>query len=79
MDLQEEIELKERYLRKAINEYEYSLASEYDKSRMTTKAVKEGTVDFDYHNAKEDVEISRDGAWIRARVWVPKEWIDAEK
>jgi hypothetical protein len=79
MDLQEEIELKERYLRRAINDYEYSFALEYDKSRMTTRAVKEGTVDFDYHNSKKDVEVSRDGAWVRARVWVPKEGIDAEK
>jgi hypothetical protein len=79
MDLQEEMELKERYLHKAINEYEYSFASEYDKSRMTTRAVKEGTLDFEYHNSKEDVEICPDGAWIRARVWVPKEWIDAEE
>ena len=54
-------------------------ASEYDKLRMTNRAAEEGTVDFDYHNSKEDVEIGRDGAWVRARVWVPKEWIDSEK
>jgi hypothetical protein len=79
MDSQQEIELKEHYLRIAIDEYEYSFAEEYDKSDMTKKASKEGTLDFDYHNAKEDVEISRDGAWVRARVWVPKEWLDSHK
>jgi hypothetical protein len=67
---------KERYLRKAISEYEYSYAPEYEKTRMSPKAVKEGTLDFDYHNPMEDVEIGRDGAWVRARVWVPKEWLN---
>lgn len=76
MDSQEN-DLKERYLRTAIDDYEFSFASEYEKSKMSTRASKEGTLDFDYHNAKEDVEVSRDGAWVRARVWVPKKWLKA--
>jgi hypothetical protein len=67
---------KERYLRKAIAEYEYSYAPEYEKTRMNSKAVTEGALDFDYDNPVSDVEISRDGAWVRARVWVPKEWLN---
>jgi hypothetical protein len=69
-------ELKKRYLQKAIEEYEYSFAHEYDKSQLTSKAASEGTVDFEYHNAESDVEISRDGAWVNARVWVPKRWLE---
>jgi hypothetical protein len=33
---------KEQYLRKAIDEYEYSPAPEYDKSSMSSKALTEG-------------------------------------
>jgi hypothetical protein len=73
--LSQGIKTKERYLRKAIAEYEFSYAQEYEKTQMSSKAAKEGTLDFDYHNPMEDVEISRDGAWVRARVWVPKEWL----
>ena len=72
------VDLKKRYLQKAIDEYEYSPALEYDKCSMTARAAKEGTVDFDYHNAESDVEISRDGGWVTARVWVPKKWVDSE-
>ena len=77
MDLPKGTELKERYLRKAINEYEYSYAPEYEKKQMTPKASKEGTLDFDYNNSEKDVEISRDGAWVNARVWVPKGWLNS--
>jgi hypothetical protein len=45
---------------------------------MTAKAASEGTLDFDYHNSDSDVEISRDGAWVKARVWIPKEWLEFE-
>ena len=69
--------LKKRYLQKAIDEYEFSPASEYGKRNMTVRAAKEGTVDFDYHDAESDVELSRDGGWVTARVWVPKEWLDS--
>ena len=72
---QQKIRLKKRYLRKAISEYEYSPAPEYDKSRMSSKAAKYGTLDFDW-NPESDVEISSDGAWVKARVWVPKEWLN---
>ena len=64
---------KEQYLRKAIDEYEYSPAPEYDKPRMSSKALTQGTLDFDYDNAQSAVELSNDGAWVNARVWVPKE------
>ena len=70
--------VKEHYLRKAITEYEYSYAPEYERTRMSSKAAKEGTLDFDYHHPAADVEISRDGAWVRARVWVPREWLNQE-
>ena len=43
---------------------------------MTSLATKEGTLDFD-NDAMSDVEIGRDGAWVKARVWVPKEWLDS--
>jgi hypothetical protein len=69
-------DMKEIYLRKAIAEYEYSHAPEYEKTRMTSKAVKEGTLDFEYDSPTSDVEISMDGAWVKARVWVPNEWLD---
>lgn len=65
--------MKEQYLRKAIDEYEYSPAPKYDKSSMSSKAVTQGTLDFDYDNAKSAVEISTNGAWVNARVWVPKD------
>jgi hypothetical protein len=68
--------LKEKYLRKAIEEYEYSPSSEYDKASMSHRAVAEGTLDFDYHNAQSAVELSIDGAWVSARVWLPKKWLD---
>ena len=71
-----EVDLKERYLRKAIEEYEYSPASEYDKSSMSPTAAAQGTLDFDYHNSSSAVELSIDGAWVSARVWVPKQWLD---
>lgn len=68
-------ELKKRYLQKAIEEYEYSLAAEYDKSHLSPRAACEGTVDFDYDNAEANVEISSDGAWVNARVWIPQKWL----
>jgi hypothetical protein len=74
---QQECDLKERYLRKAISEYEYSPAPEYEKKHMTSKASNEGTLDFDYDKPESSVEISRDGAWVQARVWVPKKWIES--
>jgi hypothetical protein len=67
---------KEQYFRKAIDEYEYSPAPEYDKSSMGSKALIQGTLDFDYDKAQSAVELSTDGAWVNARVWVPKEWLD---
>ena len=70
------MELKRRYLRKAISEYEYSPAPEYERSRIGSKAAEHGTLDFDYKNSESDVEISSDGAWVKARVWVPKEWLN---
>jgi len=69
-------DLKRRYLLKAIEEYEYSFAVEYDKSELTPKAAVEGTIDFDY-KAESEVEISPDGAWVKARVWVPKKWMES--
>jgi hypothetical protein len=78
LDFSQEGNIKERYLKKAITEYEYSFGPEYDRTRMTAKAATEGTLDFDYHSSDSDVEISRDGAWVNARVWVPKEWLDSE-
>lgn len=67
--------LETRYLHTAISEYEYSPAAEYEKSRMTSKAAEHGTLDFDYESPDADVEICRDGAWVKGRVWVPKEWL----
>jgi hypothetical protein len=69
-----DLETKRRYLQIAIQEYEYSWASEYDKRAMTPRAISEGTVDFDYGDT-DGVEASPDGAWVRARVWVPKSWL----
>ncbi len=53
--------LKELHLRKAIEEYEYSLGPEYDKSSVSPRAVAKGTLDFDYHNAQSAVELSVSG------------------
>lgn len=72
--MSDDFEMKRRYLKIAIDEYEYSGAPEYDKTRMTPRAVAEGTVDLDYGDT-EKVEISSDGAWVPARVWVPKSWL----
>lgn len=69
---------KQKYLRKAIDEYEYSPAPEYDKPRMSSLAATHGTIDFDYDNADLAVELSIDGAWVNARVWVPKEWVQTD-
>jgi len=71
----EEISLKQKYLRKAIDEYEYSPAPEYGKSRMSPLAATHGTVDFEYDKADSSVELDTNGAWVNARVWVPKEWV----
>jgi hypothetical protein len=76
VDPLQERKLKDRYLLKAVSEYEYSPAPEFEKTRMTSKAAEEGTLDFDYGNADSDVEIDRDGAWVDARVWIPKERLD---
>lgn len=73
-----ETALKKKYLRKAIDEYEYSPAPEYDRTRMSPRATMEGTLDFDYDNADKSVELSVDGAWVNARVWVPKGWFQTE-
>jgi hypothetical protein len=78
MDSQPGIDLKKLYLRKAIREYEYSHAPEYEKSKMRPMAVERGTVDFDYNNAEADVDVAPDGAWVRARVWIPREWLDSD-
>jgi hypothetical protein len=43
---------------------------------MSSKALIQGTLDFDYDKAQSAVELSTDGAWVNARVWVPKEWLD---
>ena len=71
-------ELKQRYLEKAIAEYEYSSAPHYDKSRMNSRAAQSGTLDFDYHDPEKDVDLCNvgSGAWVNASVWVPKEWLD---
>src|SRR5258708_3492876 len=69
------VRLKKRYLRRAIAEYEYSFAPEYAKKRMSRRAVNEGTLDFDSNEADSSVEPSLDGAWVTARVWVPKRWL----
>ena len=70
-----EAALKQKYLRKAIDEYEYSPAPEYAKLSMSPLAATQGTLDFDYDDADSTVELSIDGAWVNARVWVPKRWI----
>lgn len=73
-----EIDIKNKYLQMAISQYEYSPAPEYEKRRMSIKAATKGTIDFDYHDAESDVEVAPDGAWVRARVWVPKDWLAAD-
>jgi len=72
-------ELKKQYLQKAIDEYEFSPTPEYEKSRMSPRAARAGTLDFDYHDPEEDVDLCNigSGAWVKARVWVPKEWLDS--
>jgi len=77
--VQAENDLRRKYLRVAIQEYEYSFAPEYQKRRMTHSATKEGTVDFESYNAVADVEISPDGAWVKARVWVPNTWLMSKR
>ena len=72
-----EQQLKKNYLRKAISEYEYSPAPEYEKTRMTVRAMEQGTIDFNYGDAESDVEVAPDGAWVKSRVWVPKEWMES--
>jgi hypothetical protein len=71
--------LKRKYLRKAISEYEYSPAPEYDKRTMTRRAARGGTVDLDHSSAATAVEIGIDGAWVNARVWIPKDWITTDE
>jgi hypothetical protein len=73
--VQAENDLRKKYLLVAIQEYEYSFAPEYQKRRMTQRATKERTVGIESHNAVSDVEISPDGAWVKARVWVPNTWL----
>jgi hypothetical protein len=75
--LEANMRLENRYRQKAIAEYEYSFAPEYKKRRMTRRALVKGTVDFDWQNAV--VELAPDGAWVAARVWVPKEWLKAKR
>ena len=70
-----EHKLKEQYMQRAIEEYEYSWSSEYDKRAATPRAVSEGTVDLDSADA-DRVEVASDGAWVPARVWIPKTWLD---
>ena len=73
----EQVALKKQYLQTAIDEYEYSPAPEYEKSRMISGAAQSGTLDFDYDDPERDVDLSNNGsgAWVNARVWVPKEWL----
>jgi len=66
-------ELKKLYIQRAA-EYEYSWAPEYKKRTMTKRASSKGTVDIDPADV-ERVEVSPDGAWVPAKVWVPKEWL----
>jgi hypothetical protein len=72
-----QVALKRRYLQKAIDEYEYSPAPEYEKSRMSPRAAESGTLDLDYDDPERDVDLSNSGsgAWVNARVWVPKGWL----
>ena len=70
-------DLKKQYLLLAIEEYEYSPAPEYDKPHLSSRAGQSGTLDFDYDHPERDVDLSTDGsgAWVSARVWVPKQWL----
>jgi hypothetical protein len=45
---------------------------------MSPRAAESGTLDFDYQGPERDVDLSINGsgAWVNARVWVPKEWLD---
>ena len=72
-------ELKKQYLRQAIEDYEFSPAPEYDKPHMSSRAAHAGTLDLDYDDPERNVDLSNDGsgAWVNARVWVPKEWLGA--
>jgi len=65
--------------RKAIEEYEYSPASEYDKPQIGSRAAECGTLDFDYDDPERDVDLCNagTGAWVNARVWLPKAWLDS--
>ena len=73
-------ELKKQYLRQAIEDYEYSPTPEYDKPHMSSRAVQYGTLDIDYVDPEGDVDLSNNGsgAWVNARVWVPKEWLGSD-
>jgi len=71
-------DVRKKYLRLAIEEYEYSFASEYQKRHMTRRAANEGTVDFGSYDEVSDVEVSPDGAWVKARVWIPKDWLNSK-
>ena len=64
--------LKQQYLDKAIAEYEYSWAPEYEKKTMTQRATRKGTLDFEYDDADRDVDVTPNGAWVKCRVWIPK-------
>jgi hypothetical protein len=52
-----DVELKRQYLGKAIEEYEYSPASEYDKTQMSSRAAEVATLDFDYDDPERDVDL----------------------
>ena len=69
-----DLELKRTYVEQAIADYEYSWAPEYDKRAMSPRAVAEGTIDVAYDDT-ERVHLSQDGAWVIARVWIPKSWL----
>ncbi len=58
MDSRSEAEVRKAYLRKAICEYEYSPAPEYEKCRMSFQGAEQWTVDVDYRYAKSDVELA---------------------
>jgi hypothetical protein len=46
---------------------------------MSSRAAQSGTLDFDYHDPEKDVDLCNvgSGAWVNARVWVPKDWLDS--
>ena len=70
-------ELKRQYLRKAIEEYEYSPASEYDKPQISSRAAECGTLDFDYDDPERDLCNAGTRAWVNTRVGIPKAWLDS--